>query len=220
MPLTGRYRAVIFDMDGLLLDTETLWHRAEVQLFRRHGGEFTWDDKMAVIGSSFDFTARYFAERLGQPVERGPALVDEMVDHMEEELRRQVDGRPGAIELVRRLRELEGVKLGLASNSPRRLVTLALATSRLTDAFDTVVTGDDVERHKPAPDIYLLACSRLGVSPAEALALEDSASGVTAAKAAGLTCIAVPQYAETDVSAADQIVDSLEDLLPQEASEA
>jgi HAD superfamily hydrolase (TIGR01509 family) len=216
MPLSGRYRAVIFDMDGLLLDTETLWHRAEQQLFRRHGGEFTWDDKLTVIGTSFDFTARYFAERLGQPPERGPGLVEEMEDLMEAELRRQVDGRPGAAELVRRLRELPGVRLGVASNSPRRLVTIALASAGLTDGFEAVVTGDDVAHHKPAPDIYLLACARLGVEPSEALALEDSPSGVAAAKAAGLACIAVPQFAETDVSAADRIVDSLEELLVDE----
>ncbi|MGH2429625.1 MAG: HAD family hydrolase [Candidatus Limnocylindria bacterium] len=213
MPLSGRYRAVIFDMDGLLLDTETLWHRAEVELFRRHGGEFRWDDKMAVIGTSFDFTARYFAERLGQPMERGAALVDEMIALMHEEVRRQVDARPGALELVERLRDLDGVRLGLASNSPRFMVDDALGTADLTDAFEAIVTSDDIEHAKPAPDIYLEACRRLGVEPSEALALEDSASGVAAAKAAGLTCIAVPQFAETDVSAADEIIDSLEDLL-------
>ena len=74
MPFSGRYRAVVFDMDGLLLDTETLWHTAEVELFRRHGGEFTWDDKIAVIGTSYDFTADYFADRLGMPRQRGPEL--------------------------------------------------------------------------------------------------------------------------------------------------
>ena len=213
MPLTGRYRAVIFDMDGLLLDTEVLWHRAEEALFRRHGGEFTWDDKMAVIGTSYDFTARYFAERLGQPPQRGEALVAEMLDLMRLELERQVDGRPGAIELVQRLRALPRVRLGLASNSPRRLVDIALASAGLTNAFDAIVTSDDVDRAKPEPDIYLEACRRLGVEPDDALALEDSASGVAAAKGAGLTCIAVPQFAETDVSAADEVIDSLEVLL-------
>lgn len=212
MPLSGRYRAVVFDMDGLLLDTETLWHEAEVELFRRHGNEFTWDDKLAVIGTSFAFTADYFARRLGRAPEEGPKLVEEMIELMHERVRRQVGARPGAIELVERLRA-DGVPLALASNSPRFLVEDALATAGLTEAFDVIVTSDDVEHSKPAPDIYLLACERLGVAPQEALALEDSPSGVAAAKAAGLTCIAVPQFAETDVSAADRVVESLEELL-------
>jgi HAD superfamily hydrolase (TIGR01509 family) len=94
-------------------------------------------------------------------------------------------------------------------------VDTALATAGIADAFDTIVTSDDVAASKPAPDLYLLACERLGVPPADALALEDSASGIAAAKAAGLTCIAVPQFAETDVSAADRVIDSLEDLLAE-----
>lgn len=213
MPLSGRYRAVIFDMDGLLLDTETLWHEAEAELFRRHGAEFTRDDQLRVIGTSFDVSARYFAERLGWPVERRMELVNESTALMHERVRVQVEARPGAVELVAGIRRLPGVRLGLASNSHRYLVDDALATAGLADAFDTIVTADDVEHPKPAPDIYLLACQRLGAAPAEALALEDSASGVAAAKAAGLTCIAVPMFAETDVSTADRVINSLEELL-------
>jgi HAD superfamily hydrolase (TIGR01509 family) len=199
-------------MDGLLLDTESLWHHAESELFRRHGAEFTFEDQLRVIGTSFEVTARYFAERLGHPVERGGELVEESTALMHDLVRRQVDARPGAVELVDGLRSL-GVPMGLASNSPRYLVDDALATAGLADAFDAIVTRDDVERPKPAPDIYLRACELLGVPPADALALEDSASGVRAAKAAGLTCIAVPIFTETDVSAADRVVASLEELL-------
>jgi HAD superfamily hydrolase (TIGR01509 family) len=212
LPIRDRYRAVVFDMDGLLLDTETLWHEAEVELFERHGSTFSREDQLEVIGTGFAHTARFFAERLGWPVERGVELVDEMIRLMHARVRRQVEARPGAVQLVAELRE-RGIPLALASNSPRFLVDDALRTAGLDGTFEAIVTSDDVEHPKPAPDIYLLACERLRVEPADALALEDSASGVAAAKAAGLACIAVPMFAETDVSAADEVIDSLEQLL-------
>jgi HAD superfamily hydrolase (TIGR01509 family) len=208
----ARYRAVVFDMDGLLLETEDLWHASESELFERHGVAFTREDQLALIGTGAEVSSRYYAERLGLPAERGPQLFEEMIGLMHERVRRQVEARPGARELVGELRRLR-VPLALASNSPRYLADDALATAGLADAFEVIVTADDVEHPKPAPDIYLLACERLGVPASQALALEDSASGVTAAKAAGLACIAVPMFAETDVSAADQVVDSLERLL-------
>ncbi|MEO8251527.1 MAG: HAD family phosphatase [Chloroflexota bacterium] len=210
-PLPGRYRAVVFDMDGLLLDTEILWQRAEKRLFERHGAEFTFEDKLTVMGTSAAFTGEFFARRLGQAPDQSASLIREVSELMHEELHAHVDARPGARELVERLRGR--VPLGLASNSPRFLVDAALKGAGLTHAFNAVVTSDDVAHHKPAPDLYLLACDRLGVAPADALALEDTASGIVSAKAAGLTCIAVPQFAETDVSAADRVIDSLEELL-------
>jgi HAD superfamily hydrolase (TIGR01509 family) len=199
-------------MDGLLLETEESWHASESELFRRYGAEFSHEDQLALIGTGMAVSARYYARRLGFPEERGTELVTEMLTIMHDHVRREVATRPGALELVSRLRDMD-VPLGLASNSPRFLADDALATAGLADAFDAIVTADDVEHPKPAPDIYLLACERLGVGVDEALALEDSVSGVAAAKAAGLTCIAVPMFAETDVSAADRVIDSLEVLL-------
>ena len=133
------------------------------------------------------------------------------MDLVQAEYAGAIPTRPGAAELVAGLHGK--VPLGIASNTARSLVLLALGSAPFADAFDAIVSAEEVPRPKPAPDIYLEACRRLGVEPSAAIGLEDSASGISAAKAAGLTVIAVPQWAVVDTSAADHVVTSLEELL-------
>jgi HAD superfamily hydrolase (TIGR01509 family) len=208
--LPAGYRAVVFDMDGLLLDTEPAWHRAETALLRRRGGPSDFDP-FATTGWSMDATLELYAGWLGLGSADRPALETELYDLVLEEFTSSLEHRPGARELVERLRGV--VPLAVASNTPRHLVLFALRSAGLLDAFEVVVSADEVGRGKPAPDVYLEACRRLGVAPSGAIALEDSESGVASAKAAGLTVVGVPQWAVVDVSAADHVVESLEELL-------
>lgn len=215
--LPGRFRAVIFDLDGLLLDTEPGWHRAEAELLRRHGAGYTDADETATLGWSLDATIRRYLPRLGLGEDAVPNLSLELMDLVQHEYAGVIAARPGAAELVSGLRER--VPLGIASNTARALVLAALESAPFGDAFDAIVSAEEVARPKPAPDIYVEACRRLGVRPSTAVALEDSTSGIAAAKAAGLTVIAVPQWATVDTSAADYLLPSLTELLaPAHAS--
>lgn len=185
------FAAVVFDNDGLLLDTEEAWTRAEEVLFGRRGREFTMDHKRSLIGSSRAVAAAKLERMLDRPGE-GEALMDELHGLVMEELLAGVAPRPGALELVRALRDA-GVPVGLASNSPRAFVERALTAAGLLNGhFGVVVAADEVAAPKPAPDLYLAACDALGAEPARSAALEDSPTGVTAAVAAGMFVIGVP----------------------------
>lgn len=212
LELPGRFRAAVFDMDGLLVDSEVLWQRAETALLARHGDRFTDDDRRWTLGRSIPEVIVVFNERLGRPPEAAHELLAEMLGIMEAEIRAGVPARPGARELVEHL--AARIPVAVASNTNRPLVELTLRESEFAPHFAIVVTGDDVARGKPDPDPYLLACDRLGVAPADAVALEDSSTGIAAAVAAGLFTIAVPQFGHVDVGAADLVVGSLEELLP------
>jgi HAD superfamily hydrolase (TIGR01509 family) len=201
--------AVVFDNDGLLLDTEEAWTRAETELFRRHGASFTFEHKRDLIGSSHAIAAGKIEVMLGQPG-RGEALMDELHALVMAEARHDVEPRPGALELVDALLEA-GIPVAVASNSQRAFLDLVLATAGVADRFAVTVAGDEVARPKPAPDIYLEACRRLGADPAASVGLEDSPTGAAAAKAAGLTVIGVPYIADMDVEHADVIAGSLAD---------
>ena len=208
--MAPRFQAVVFDNDGLLLDTEAAWTRAEEDLFARRGRAFTAEHKRALIGSSPTTSAVMLEAMLDSPGE-GEALTDELHALVMAEVLAGVPPRPGALELIDALRAA-GVRLAVASNSRREFVEHALRTAGLADGrFDVVVTADDVAAPKPAPDLYLSACSALGAAPEQCAALEDSAVGVASAVAAGLYVVAVPYFADAPIEGASLTAGSLAD---------
>ena len=207
-------RGVIFDMDGVLLDTERIWGLAEARLCRSYGASYGPDDEAATLGRLSLEACRHYARRFGLVESDAARLERELVEMMCEELEGEVPPLPGARELVERLTGRVG--LGVASNSRRVIVTRAIERSGLAEAFGVLVSADDVSRPKPAPELYLAACERLAVSPTDALALEDSPVGATAALAAGLTCFAVMPTAPPDGLRVERWVRSLTELLAAE----
>lgn len=187
------FSAVIFDNDGLLLNTEEAWTRAETTLFAGRGRIWTLEHKRELIGSSGAAAAAKLERMLDLPGE-GPALMHELEGLVMEEVLQGVAPRPGALELLTKL-GAAGVPLGLASNSTRPFVQRVLGGAGLLgdqSPFGVVVTADDVEHPKPAPDLYLAAAAALGADPARCAGLEDSPPGAAAALAAGLFVIGVP----------------------------
>jgi HAD superfamily hydrolase (TIGR01509 family) len=204
------FEAIVFDNDGLLLDTEHAWTRAETVLFERHGETFTAEHKRELIGTSRAQSAAKVERMLGLPG-RGEALMDELHELVMVELAAGVPARPGALELLRAVRAA-GVPVGLASNSSREFVERALSVARVANGhFDVVVCADDVEAPKPAPDLYLAACAALGAAPERAAALEDSPPGVASARAAGMFVIVVPYLPDTRIEGASLAAGSLAD---------
>ena len=208
--LPGPWKAVVFDMDGLLVHTERQWLAAKLELFRRYERELTDADKAAVFGSADLQTVTYFAARFELPPERIPALQDEYLGIVGELIDVGVEVTDGAEPLLARVRA--EVPMALASNTRRPLVERILRQTPFGDWFGAIATGDEVPP-KPAADVYRLACERIGVDPATAVAIEDSPTGVLAARAAGLVCIGVPSDADHPLLEADHQVASLTELL-------
>jgi HAD superfamily hydrolase (TIGR01509 family) len=201
--------AVVFDNDGLLLDTEEAWTRAESELFRRHGGEFTMEHKRDLIGSSHHIAAAKLERMLDEPG-RGAELLDELHELVMGEVTHDVPPRPGAVDLVGALLDA-GTPVAVASNSARDFLDRVLRTSGMDGRIPLTVAGDEVPQPKPAPDIYLEACRRLGVAPEDAVALEDSPTGAAAAKAAGMKVVGVPYLPDIEIPGADVLAGSLAD---------
>ena len=210
MPPLDLPDAVVFDNDGLLLDTESVWTRAEQDLFERRGTEFAPGDKRELVGTSAQIAGGVLERRLGEPG-RAAQLIEELNALVVAELEHGVEAMIGARELLGRLRE-RGTPIGLVSNSPLRFVHRSLELAGFDGRFDVVVSAHEVAAPKPAPDPYLEACRRLGVEPGPAvIALEDSPTGVAAARAAGLTVIGVPSIDGVALDEAHHLAESLLD---------
>ncbi len=201
-------QAVLFDNDGLLLDTESVWTRAEQQLFGRRELEFTIDHKRKLVGSSQEAAGlklgRYFDE-----VGDEEAIMEELNLLVLAELERGVVEMPGAGALVRALRQA-GIPVGLVSNSPRKFMERSHEVAQTGLEFDATVSGHEVPEAKPAPDAYLEGCRQLKVEPGKrVIAIEDSPSGAMAARAAGLFVVGVPSIPGIELEAADLTAPSL-----------
>jgi beta-phosphoglucomutase-like phosphatase (HAD superfamily) len=204
-----RFDAVVFDNDGLLLDTEGAWTRAEQALFAAHGHEFTAAHKRELLGSSPQAAAVKLEALLNAPG-RGIELMHELGALAYEQMKVDVEPRAGATGLIEWLCEA-AIPFAVASNSTRRMVERGLETAGVDPAlFTAILTADVVTDPKPAPEIYLTACAALRSEPARTLVLEDSPTGVAAGVAAGCYTVAVPSLDGVDLSAAATIVASLD----------
>ncbi|MCR2785755.1 MULTISPECIES: HAD family phosphatase [unclassified Microbacterium] len=182
-------RAVLWDMDGTLVDTEQYWMAAETPLVQSYGGTWSHEQALTLVGLGLHDSARILQDAGVRMHE--DAIVDHLTGQVMDQLRERGNPfRPGAQELLVSLRAA-GVKTGLVTMSLRRMAETVVSQMPF-DAFDVIIAGDDATRPKPFPDPYLQACELLGISPDEAVAIEDSPNGLRSAIASGATTIGVP----------------------------
>jgi len=205
------YAAVLWDMDGTLVDTEPYWTVAELALAERYGGTWSAGRSLEVVGFDLLDAGRYMREHMGIDVEP-EQIVEELLDSVVAQVRRAVPWRPGARELLAALRS-DGVPCALVTMSYTRFVEPILA-GRPADTFAAVVTGDTVDRGKPHPEPYLTAARLLDVLAGECLAIEDSDPGATSASAAGCTVLCVPLHVPIAPGPGRLFVDTLAGLDP------
>jgi len=181
--------AVVFDMDGILTDTEVIWDDVRRGLAREDGVAWPEDATERMMGMSTSEWSAYLSRTVGlrgSPEEVAERAIERVTRRLDEHLPLM----PGAVEAVRRMAGRWPV--GLASSAPRRLIDAVLEALELSDRFGATVSTEEVPAGKPAPDGYLLACERLGVDPARSVAVEDSSNGLRSAAAAGMAVVAVP----------------------------
>lgn len=207
--------AVVFDLDGVLIDSESVWEAAKRQVVESTGGRWRAEATRAMMGMSSPEWSRYLHDQLGVPLV--PEEIDErVVEIVLARYRRDLPLLPGAVQAVKRL--AARWPLGLASSANRPVIDAVLDRAGLTASFSVTVSAGEVARGKPAPDVYLEAARRLAVNPRTAAAVEDSTNGLRAAAAAEMTVIAAPNRDYPPEPAAVQlaalVIDSLDELTP------
>lgn len=207
--------AVVFDMDGVIVDTEQVWDEVRERLVADWGGRYSPEAQRAMMGMSSSEWSRYMHDELGLP-QSPEEINDEVVRRMLDRYRAALPLVPGAVEAVRALAGT--FPLAVASSSNRPLIDAVLDTAGISDCFAATVSSEEVARGKPAPDVYLEAARRLGAIPAGCAAVEDSANGMRAAHAAGMSLIAFPNphYPPPPeaLALADIVIASLDELAP------
>lgn len=208
--------AVIFDLDGVILDTEELWNEVRESLARERGGRWSEQAQADMMGMSSVEWSGYMHDVVGlsEPPEE---ISREVVRGMLERYSQRLPIIDGAVDAVQRMAARS--PLGLASSSNRELIDRALEVSGLAPYFRVTVSSEEVERGKPAPDVYLEAARRLEVEPVRAAAIEDSASGIRSAHAAGMYVVAIPNRAfpppDDALALANVVLDSIRELAPE-----
>jgi len=205
--------AVVFDLDGVLLQSEEVWDGARKAYVRERGGRYDDEIQRAMMGMSAPEWSRFLHEEAGVPDEP-QAINRDVVALMLEAYRRELPLLPGAVEAVRRV--AAALPLGLASSSNREIFEEVLRLAGIEDCFRATVSSEEVERGKPAPDVYVEAARRLGVEPTRGAAVEDSHAGIRSAKAAGMRVVAIPNQSyppdQAALELADAVVCTLDDL--------
>jgi HAD superfamily hydrolase (TIGR01509 family) len=207
--------AVVFDLDGVLIQTEEVWDEVRGAFVLERGGRYGPDAQRAMMGMSSPEWSRYVHRELAVP-DTPDEIAAELVRRMLARYRERLPLIEGAVEAVKRL--AERWPLAIASSSNRPLIDAVVETAGLAPYFHATVSSEEVPRGKPAPDVYLEAARRLGVDPARAAAVEDSHSGIRSAKAAGMRVIAIPNPSfppdDEALAQADVVLPSLAELTP------
>lgn len=189
--------AVLWDMDGTLIDSEPYWLASESAFAAAHGSNWGHDDGLGVIGMSLYESSKLLKERVGSQLEP-QQIIDQITDGVLSQLERAIPWRPGARELLKLLRD-NNVKTALVTGSMHRMAQ-KVAEQIGFEGFDVIVGGDDVVKGKPHPESYLKAASMLGVDPTHCVAFEDSLTGITAAEAAGTKAVGIAHIVEIPMS--------------------